>query len=251
MTTYPPPPAFAVERSGDRKLSTDRTVSATWVSQGSCPDTCSLKNAGCYAETGKSNIHTKRLNEAHALGNFTPEQIAEFEAKAIRRLKGKYDLRAHIVGDCKTVKSAKIVADALNEYKQRSGKRVWTYTHALHVPRNVWGDVSILRSCENQNELLHEHNRGYACALVVPEPHVSHKPVKLKDGFTGIPCPFQVKKTASCKDCGLCMNDKHLHAKKLVIMFAPDHGTGKKVRKALQILPVIADNQCGNLTVTA
>ena len=32
---------------------------------------------------------------------FTPEQIARFEADAVNRLKGKYDLRGHVVGDCK------------------------------------------------------------------------------------------------------------------------------------------------------
>lgn len=251
MNTNTPIPAFAVERSGDRKLSVDRTISATWVSQGSCPDSCSFKGSGCYAETGRSAIHTRRLNNAQAEGNYTPEEIAEYEAKAIRGLSGKFDLRAHIVGDCKTVKAAKIVADALNEYKVRSGKRVWTYTHAENVPREVWGDISILRSCESVSELNREHNRGYACALVVPEAHESHKPVKLEGGFTGIPCPYQVKKTASCKDCGLCLNDKHLRAKKLVILFAPDHGTSKRVKTALKVLPVVSESACGKVSITA
>ncbi len=231
-------PAIAVERSADRKLSTDKTVSATWASQGSCPANCSFYLSGCYAETGHAGITTKRLNMAQSIGMFTPEQIARFEADAVNRLKGKYDLRGHVVGDCKTVEAARIVSEAYNAYIKRSGKRVWTYTHALDVPRSVWGDVSILRSCESVEQLQVEHDRGYACSLVVPTKHESHRPVNLGNGFTGIPCPYQVKKTESCKACGLCMQDKHLHRRKLVILFAPDSGTDKKIKKALQVLPM-------------
>jgi len=37
-------------------------VSATYVSQQSCPDDCPLLGNGCYAETGNVGIHTNRLN---------------------------------------------------------------------------------------------------------------------------------------------------------------------------------------------
>lgn len=226
-------PVIAVQRSGDTKLSTDRTVSATWVSQGSCHDSCVFKGKGCYAETGRARMHTMRLNSIDD-NQYTPEELAELEAQAILALKPRYDLRPHIVGDCKTVKSAKIVADACMIYKKKSGKRVWTYTHAPDIPREVWQDISILRSVESESQLQFEHDRGYACAMVITNPHKDHKPVKLQNGFTGIPCPHQTGKTPSCKDCGLCMSDKHLHKNKLVILFAPDRGTSEKIKHSIE-----------------
>jgi hypothetical protein len=237
-------PAIAVQRSGDLKLSTDRTVSATWVSQGSCHDECPFKGKGCYAETGRSRMHTMRLNEADQ-GQYTPEQLAQFEADAIDSLKPIYDLRLHIVGDCRTPESARIVSKAGMRYKKRSGKDVWTFTHAPNIDRAIWGDISILRSVESESQLQFEHDRGYACAMVISEPHIDHKPVKLQDGFKGIPCPQQTGKSKSCKDCRLCMNDKHLHDNKLVILFAPDRGTKDKIansiaNKKITKLPMVA-----------
>lgn len=236
-------PAIGVEKSGDLKLSTDRSVSATWVSQGSCPDYCSLKGSGCYAENGRSAIHTSRLNLAQAKGQFTPEQLARFEAQAIDNLSGKNPLRLHIVGDSRTRKSVRIVRTAAERYKARFNQPVWTFTHAINIPRELWGSVSVLRSCENFNQVKTAHAEGYASALVITEKHESHKPVQLGDGFRGIPCPQQVKKSDSCKSCKLCWNDKHLHQNKLVILFAPDRGTDKKLKSALKVLPMVNENK--------
>jgi hypothetical protein len=55
---------IVIEHSEDAKLSDPDGfgVSATYVSQQSCPDDCPLLGNGCYAETGNVGIHTNRLN---------------------------------------------------------------------------------------------------------------------------------------------------------------------------------------------
>jgi len=236
-------PAIGVEKSGDRKLSTNRSVSATWLSQGSCPGDCPFKDAGCYAQTGRSAIHTSKLNKAHELGKFTPEQLAKFEAEAIDKLSGRNPLRLHIVGDSRTRKAVRIIRKATDRYFAKFQQPIWTFTHAHNIPRELWGNVSVLRSCENFQQVVNAHNAGYASAMVIPTKHKSHKPVDLGQGFRGIPCPHQTKKAESCKDCKLCMNDKHLHENKLVILFAPDRGTDKKLAKAIKILPMVTENK--------
>lgn len=57
-------PVIVVENSGDRKLSDGRGigVSATYAPQQTCPDSCELRNNGCYAEVGRIGLHTHRLN---------------------------------------------------------------------------------------------------------------------------------------------------------------------------------------------
>lgn len=239
MITNTPLPAIAVEQSGDTKLSKDGSISATWVSQGSCPKTCSFYKNGCYGEHGKANLTTIRLNSAQELGKYNPEQLAKFEAQAISTLSGKRPLRLHILGDCRTQKSARIVSKAANQYIKTYNKPVWTYTHAPNVPRSIWGAVSVLRSCENVAEIEHEHNRGYACVLVVPEPHKTHRAYDLGNGFRGVPCPQQTGKQESCAKCKLCWNDKALRDNKLVILFAPDGSTSKRIKNALKVLPVV------------
>lgn len=217
-------PARAIERSFDRKLSSDGTVSATYVSQNSCPATCPFRNAGCYAESGHTAFTTRKVNASEVV---TPESIAEVEAGAIRGLSGQYPLRLHVVGDCSTEAAARIVAEAADEYASRHDMPVWTYTHAHDVPRNAWGKVSVLRSCENLTQISQAHADGYATAMVVPE-FESDKAYPLENGFVGIPCPHQTGKVKGCKNCGLCQNDEKLHANKRVVLFAA-HGSRKKM----------------------
>lgn len=58
------PGVIVVERSEDAKLSDPDGlgVSATYVAQESCPESCPLLGNGCYAETGNVGIHTNRIN---------------------------------------------------------------------------------------------------------------------------------------------------------------------------------------------
>jgi hypothetical protein len=59
------PGVIVMERSEDAKLSDPdgMGVSATYVSQETCPADCPLLNNGCYAEIGNVGIHTRRLNK--------------------------------------------------------------------------------------------------------------------------------------------------------------------------------------------
>jgi hypothetical protein len=153
-------------------------------------------------------------------------RIAEHEAKAIRGLSGKFDLRLHVVGDCKTEEATEIVADACADHVKKCGKRVWSYTHAWKdVRKSAWKEVSVLASCQTLEEVSDAHAAGYAPALVVTE-HAQETAYDLGDGFKGVPCPQQTGRAASCVDCGLCMNADKLHASKRVILFAL-HGQNK------------------------
>jgi len=213
--------AIAVERASNKKLSVGKRCSATYVSLKACPP-CPLWEV-CYTKSGPISFTVAPLTDS---GVTAPEDIARQEAAAIRTLTGTYPLRLHVSGDCKTAFAASIVAEAACEHSAKFGQGVWTYTHAWRVvERAAWEGVSVLASCETLADVEGAHARGYAPALVVTE-HEKETAYPLGEGFTGIPCPQQTGRSASCVDCKLCFKADRLHAGKKVILFAL-HGANK------------------------
>lgn len=214
----------AVEISDNGKIG---KVSATYVSQNSCPD-CPLKGSGCYAEHDFTGFTTRRLN-AHGLA---ADELAANEAKAIDGLTGYLPLRLHVVGDCSNNERAAVVSKSADKYRARHNNPVWAYTHAWReVLRSSWGKVSILASCENFKDAKKASAKGYATAVVVTE-HASPKAYKV-DGMNVIPCPQQTGKAANCAACKLCWNADRLFATQSVIAFEVHGGGVKKATNAV------------------
>ena len=208
-------------------------VSATYASiDATCPKTCALKNAGCYAQLGMVNIHTVRLNRQAV--NETPETVAREEARLITNaaFEGKdvLPLRIHVAGDCRTNRAAKMVGTAASNWSQP----VWSYTHAWRtVKRENWKTVSILASVEKPEDVTKAFDRGYAVALVVDKHPEDGKSFQHESGeFKVIPCPSQTR-DVQCTDCKLCWKDQFLLENKSVISFAA-HGVAKK--RVLRVL---------------
>jgi hypothetical protein len=213
---------FAVEESQGSKIG---PVSATYVSQGSCPSLCPFLHNGCYAENGfTGGFITKRLARGSA---GTPAlELARHEADAIDGLSGERDLRLHIVGDSTTAEGTQLIAAACDRYMAKHGRRVWTYTHAWRdVPRPAWGNVSVFASCETPADLVEAIGRGYAAALVVQ----AHPGPRLYDvgPFKILPCPEQTKGT-TCAECRLCTDDKRFADAGMTIAFAVHGGRASK-----------------------
>ena len=196
-------------------------VSATYAPIQSCPESCPFLNSGCYAQTGPTGIHLNRMNKAaRECKKERPIDIARIEARRIKELTGQRPLRLHVVGDCKTARAASIVARASEEYHSRHGQSVWTYTHAWkEIPREKWGNVSVLASCETLKECRHAMERGYAASIVRIKPfdnEFNWKGLKLS------PC-MELTNGAKCNACQRCWGDKSLRDNKKVICFFP-HG---------------------------
>lgn len=238
------PAAIAVPFSDNRKTG---PVCATYASFESCPNTCPFKGCGCYGENGPTAIIAARLEEG-AVG-LTMEQVAAQEAIAIDRLPPGADLRLHVIGDCRTNKSAAIVAAAAMRYVNRSSAfevngdscRAWTYTHAWWtVKRESWGSVSILASCETFVDVDIAWAKGYACAVTVEELENGDKAWQVTDGdggnvYTVVPCLFQTR-GIQCRDCRLCMDDEKLRAERRVIAFKAQGARRSTVVRTLRVL---------------
>jgi hypothetical protein len=209
---------IAAEKSQNSKTG---VVSATYAPIQSCPKSCPFLDSGCYAQTGNTGIHLSRINRAARLcKKERPIDIARAEAKKIKGLTGKRPLRLHVVGDCKTSRAASIVAKASEEYHGRHGQQVWTYTHAWkEIPREKWGNISVLASCETLKECEHAMERGYAASIVRIKPFDNEFSWK---GMRLIPC-LELTKGVKCNNCQRCWGDKALMDHKKIICFFP-HG---------------------------
>jgi hypothetical protein len=167
---------------------------------------------------------------AKQTGKTRPIDIAREEAKAIRNMKGSAPLRLHVVGDCRTSRATKIVASAAEDYMNEHNQKAWTYTHAWReVPRESWGKVSVLASCEIVEDAKYAMERGYAVCMVWSKPF--KRPFTFQ-GLNMVPC-IQETHGIKCDKCKVCMHDEKLRDKNKVICFFP-HGSGKEnVRKTL------------------
>ena len=238
MPFHPPlePLAIAVPVSRDSKIG---MASATHAAQASCPADCPIR-AECYAGFGTQSYTTRRLNRAaqaweRATGRRPSAlDVARVEARAIRAMRSRLDLRLHIVGDGATRAAARELRSAGEWYMDRTGARVWTYSHAWRrVERADWGRISVLASVENLADARAAMRRGWAAACIVaafPANGKAYVDGTGRNAVTVIPCPNQVAKTRGdarpiqCVDCRLCLDDAALLARRAVIGFEP-HGT--------------------------
>ncbi len=217
--------ATAVARSVNVKLTRDpkgRPVSSTWAAQVTCPASCPLREAGCYAEKGRAGMVTRRLNRA-AEGR-SPLEVARVEAAAIDALPARgQPLRLHVVGDAPSKGAALVLWQAAGRFLERSAaaaarflerhpererrKRaaVWTYTHAWgQVPRAVWGQaVSVLASVETLAQARAARRRGYAPARVL-DAFPQGRQAWRAGGVRWVPCPQQTGAAQDCESCRLC-----------------------------------------------
>lgn len=239
--------AMFAEKSRNSKIVGRGHVSATYASiKASCPSSCALRDSGCYAQMSYVSFHTRKLDKAVPKG-MRPEAVARAERRAIRAAfrggpvpqdgaKGGRDMRMHVSGDARTRRSAEILGSAAEEWRERGGGDVWTYTHAWRtVPREAWGQaVSVLASTEDPTDVESIQAQGYAPALVV-EHHVSDKAYEVEGSdvkFT--PCPQQTRQIP-CSDCRLCFKADQLLEQNRGIAFAA-HGATRQIRKHLKVL---------------
>lgn len=223
-------------------------VSSTYASiKGSCPDTCSMKDNGCYAQGGHVAFTVRRLDAAAVESNQDTRDIARAEARAINNsfnggqipqdgARGGRDLRIHTAGDARTVSAVKELAKAATNWLLRGGGSAWSYTHAWStVSRKFWGKISCLASIEKIEQAWEVRRQGYAPALVVATHPEDGKAWKDSTGHTWIPCPAQTQANKSCVDCRLCMNADALHSRVAGIAFAAHGFKTSAIQKRLSL----------------
>lgn len=233
--------AIYVSDSGNTKIMGSKKVDATYASiESSCPNSCALKEKGCYAQLSFVGMQVKRLDrEAEGTSAL---QVARAEAQAIDKSynggdvpKGR-DLRIHVAGDSRTLAGTRLINNAVARWKKRGGGSAWSYTHVWKaIPRQEWSNVSILASVDSVEQVAEARKQGYAPAIVV-DTHATDKAYKLPNSdVKWIPCPAQTR-DVGCSDCRLCFNADRLYKSNMGIAFAA-HGIKKnQIKRRLNVI---------------
>lgn len=230
--SYSLPGALLVPVSDNSKTG---RITTTYVAQSTCPPTCPLRSAGCYAESGLVGIQTHKLNKQGT----SATEAAQSEVLLLRQyakdiLAGQHlrpptFMRLHVVGDVPNWGRVRELAQAVASWhravRQHYAKHGHTvtpkalaYTHNWRsVPRHHWGLISVLASCENLRQASEARAAGYTPALIVSKfksPNAYMLPEGLSyissdaEAHWVIPCPAQTSSgRIQCVDCKLCFND--------------------------------------------
>ena len=146
---------MAIEWSGNRKLGKNR-MNATYASLDSCIDNCPVKIV-CYTLTGRTAIHTRRLNKQSEEQGLDALQLAKNEAEKIDQLvNAPLPLRLHVSGDTSTLEGTRLLAAASARYSKRhNGAPVFSYTHShlVGIKRSEFGSIAIRASLEKLDQL--------------------------------------------------------------------------------------------------
>ena len=200
------------------------------TSRDSCPDSCSLKKNGCYADSGPLALHWDKVTsgERGMSWEMFCEAIDTLEIDSIWRHDQAGDL-PHKNGNIDKPKMIQLV-------KSNKGKKGFTYTH--HVPNK--NNMGIIEYC-NKNGFtvnLSAENLDHADKLanlnIGPVVTIidTGMPVKMKtaQGRNVITCPATYRDNVSCFTCQLCQ-----HQRESIVAF-PVHGTSKaKARKVFMM----------------
>lgn len=202
-------------------------IGVTMTESKSCPDTCSLKGAGCYARFSFVGIQWRQLdNGTHGI------EWDEF-IRELSRMPSGYTFRHNVAGDLPH-NNGKIDAVKLLQLVVASNKKTgFTYTHhdmrnhdnlALVLGANRKG-FTINASCDNLDQVDNAMALGLPTATILPE--VSGKTTMTPAGNRVVTCPATYRDDVTCATCGrsrpLCARADRGYA-----VGFPVHGAGKK-----------------------
>lgn len=230
-----------VSKSQNKKISKTLQVDSTYQAiKQSCPDSCQLKSNGCYASLSFVGMINRKL-EKDASG-LSALEVAELEAKAIDdSYNGKEVpnvlLRLHVSGDSSTIEGSKLINKAVGRWKKRGGAVSWSYTHCWKdVPRTAWSNVSMLASVDDYKDIALAIKRNYVPAIVV-NTFPKHKKFSIPGSpIDFLPCPAQIKESASCDSCQLCLRDDLLKKLNVGIAFEAHSAKVNDIKKRLPII---------------
>lgn len=212
---------FSMNLQGNSKTG---NMPVTSSNSATCPNTCPLKESGCYAKNHWAAGNWKKLD------NGEMKAATDFAGliKAIKKLPIGQLWRHNEKGDlCHN--DGIIDNNALNDLvKANKGKRGYTYTH--HLP-SIAGNAEALQkansngftvnlSANNLAQADEYKSLGLPVVTVLPTnaPNVSYTP----NGNKVVVCPEE-SKGIPCSNCGLCQNSKRDY----IIGFRA-HGAQKK-----------------------
>jgi len=121
-----------------RKVKNAKTgpMACSWVARSTCRQ-CPFTGSPCYGSSGNCGLHARRLDEQAKRSSAIT--LARREAACIDMLPGTIPFRGHIVGDCPTDETARIVSAAMERYMAKHDQPAYLYTHSWRTVARVSG----------------------------------------------------------------------------------------------------------------
>lgn len=211
-------PGYSFRLTGNRKVG---PIPVTRSPRANCPDSCSFKGAGCYAENAP-------LVWAWEKDSMSWEEMLW----NVRRLAKGQLWRHNEAGDLPGISAYHIHPESLDDLiLANKGKRGFTYTHyefwekhnreqirkANRAGFTINVSADNLEQAEAYMEVL-----GAPVVVVLPlgAPNVSYTPA----GYKVVACPAEKSERVTCATCALCQK-----ADRPYIIGFRAHGTRKKM----------------------
>lgn len=206
-------------------------VAVSTTSKDSCPDSCPLKNNGCYAASGPLNIHWTKISNGQRGSNWK-EFIQEIN-KLPDNWKFRYAQAGDLPGKNEYIDSKKLFE--LAKTIQKKKLKAWAYTHKTLNQSNVKKikKANEMGFCINASaDNLHEADEAMDAGLptVVVLPSDSDNVLTTSKGRRVVVCPAQTKEGKTCSDCMLCAKTD----RKFAIGFKAHGVLYKKVEKVIK-----------------
>ena len=205
-------------------------IPVTYSSRATCPPTCPLKGAGCYADDYYTSMTWNKVT-AGTMGTDWPE----FTDK-IRAIKPGQLWRHNVAGDLPGADGAIDAEKLALLVDANAGKRGFTYTH---YPDNAENITAIRHANKHGftinlsgNDLDHAVNltrHGLPVVAIVPMDYPTET-TEYK-GYKVITCPATYRDEVTCATCKLCS----VSARDSIVAF-PAHGSRKRIVNELAII---------------
>ncbi len=186
-------------KSGNRKTG---PIAVSTTSADSCPISCPLKSAGCYADTGPLALHWRKVGGERGVN------LKSFTA-SLESLPSKAPFRHNQAGDLPQIDGALDGLACSQIGWAASHLRGFTYTHHVPTAHNLPilqalnSNLAVNLSADNLTEADELAGLGLPVVSVVPRD--TPKRFVTPAGRRGIVCPAQEKGTnTTCATCMVC-----------------------------------------------
>jgi hypothetical protein len=212
-------------------------IPVTTTSNDTCPATCPLRGAGCYADLGPLGLHWARVSDGLRGADLSAltAAIRKFPRGQIWR----HNQAGDLPGDGTTIDR-----DALRALTvANKGRRGFTYTH---YPAEDAGNAEAISEANaggfcvslSANNLAHADDLvalGLAPVVVVLPADADRKAKQTPAGNTVVPCPaaFCTDKSIQCANCGGAKGPLCARPNRSYIVGFPAHGSRKKAASAI------------------
>lgn len=208
-------------------------IPVTTTDKNSCPTTCPLYDAGCYAKSGPLALHWSKVSDSDE-----KRSIDESEFLSIIKGLPKNQLWRHNqAGDLPHV-SGYIEETFVNKLvKASKGKRGFTYTHhELNKPHNLKmvqianaAGFTVNHSADNVQGAVKAYKALSGVPVVTLLP-MDAPNVQTVEGVKVVACPAEKNPEMNCANCALCA----IADREYIIGFRV-HGTQKKKANIIAI----------------